>query len=273
LDWIGLVTIRDSPRWKFPAHGPCFPSSLEAPSFSVSSSSPRKFPFLASSPFLWFFSLQLSASSRASPFNIRCSLLSVASYFRLSHPSIFGSSDAYPDFSSIQNMDSDVEMLEQNQKSPPALVTSIAPPPPDSQQASPILDVNDSASIGPDVPSASDVAPKTNSDVKVKGKPASGKPKSSKARARSPSPSPPPAPPPPLQTIRLDIKLGGPDNYEVDVASLAKATGQRPVTPPPAVKRYESESDGEGAPESGMGSDGGGEKKGRKVRKMPYMRP
>jgi hypothetical protein len=171
-------------------------------------------------------------------------------------------------------MDSDVEMLEQNQKSPPVLVTSIAPPPPDSQQASPIaLDVNDNASIGPDEPSASDVAPKTNSDVKVKGKPASGKPKSSKARARSPSPSPPPAPPPPLQTIRLDIKLGGPDNYEVDMAALAKATGQRPATPPPAVKRYESESDGEGAPESGAGTDGGGEKKGRKVRKMPYMRP
>ncbi|KAF8498185.1 hypothetical protein F5888DRAFT_1803108 [Russula emetica] len=165
-------------------------------------------------------------------------------------------------------MDSDVEMLEHNQKSPPALVTSIAPPPPDSQQASPIaLDVNDRASIGPDEPSASDVAPKTNSDVKVKGKPASGKPKSSKARARSPSPSPPPAPPPPLQTIRLEIQLGGPDNYEVDVAALAKATGQRPATPPPAVKRYESESDGEGAPESGMGTDGGGEKKGRKKKK------
>lgn len=172
-------------------------------------------------------------------------------------------------------MDSDVEMLEQNQKSPPALVTSVPPPPPDSQQASPIaLDVNDSASIGPDEPSASDVAPKPNSDVKAKGnKPASGKPKSSKARARSPSPSPPPAPPPPLQTIRLDIKLGGPDNYEVDVAALAKATGQRPATPPQAVKRYESESDGEGAPESGVGTDGGGEKKGGKVRKMPCMRP
>jgi len=72
-----------------------------------------------------------------------------------------------------------------------------------------------------------------------------------------------------LQTIRLEIKLGGPDNYEVDVAALAKATGQRPATPPAAVKRYESESDGEGAPESGVGTDGGEEKKGRKVRKTP----
>ncbi len=174
-------------------------------------------------------------------------------------------------------MDSDVEMLEQDQKSLPALVTSIPPPPPDSQQASPIApDFNDSASIGPDEPSAADVAPKPSSDVKVKGKPASGKPKSSKARARSPSPTPPPAQAP-LETIRLDIQLGGPDNYEVDVSALAKATGQRLATPPPAVvKQYESDSDGEGgAPESGMGTDGGDEKKGRKVRekKTAYMRP
>jgi hypothetical protein len=75
-----------------------------------------------------------------------------------------------------------------------------------------------------------------------------------------------------LQTIRLDIKLGGPDNYEVDVAALAKATGQRPATPPPAVKRYESESEGEGARESGIGSDGGGEKKSKKVRKHAIYR-
>jgi hypothetical protein len=78
-----------------------------------------------------------------------------------------------------------------------------------------------------------------------------------------------------LQTIRLEIKLGGPDNYEVDMAALAKATGQRTATPPPAVnvnvKRYESDSDGEGAPESGMGTDGGGEKKAKKVRDA-YMR-
>jgi hypothetical protein len=168
-------------------------------------------------------------------------------------------------------MDSDVEMLEQDQKSLPALVTSIPPPPPDSQQASPIApDFNDSASIGPDEPSAADVAPKPSSDVKVKGKPASGKPKSSKARARSPSPTPPPAQAP-LETIRLDITLGGPDNYEVDVSALAKATGQRLATPLPAVvKQYENESDSDGeggAPESGMRTDDGdGEKKGRKVR-------
>jgi hypothetical protein len=168
----------------------------------------------------------------------------------------------------MQNMDSDVEMHDQNQKSPPALVTSVPLPPPDSQQPSPIApDVDDSASIGPDDPSASDVAPKPSTEVKGKGKPVSGKPKSSKPRARSPSPSPPPPPPPPMQTIRLEIKLGGPENYAVDMAALAKETGQRPASPPAAAKPYESESDGEGAPESGMGTDGGGEKKGRKVRK------
>jgi hypothetical protein len=177
-------------------------------------------------------------------------------------------------------MDSDVEMPEQ--KSAPALVTSVSLPvlsPSDSQQVSPIApDIDDSPSAGLDDPSPSDVVPKISTDSKGKGKPASGKPKSTKPRARSPSPSPPPpAPPPPLRTIRLEIQLGGPENYEVDMAALAKATGQRPASPPAAAaavavaKRYESESDGEGAPESGMGTDGGGDKKAKKVRNA-YMR-
>jgi hypothetical protein len=164
-------------------------------------------------------------------------------------------------------MDSDVEMLER--KSPSAAPVTSAPlPPPDSQHPSPIVpDIDDTASAGgPDEPPHSDVAPKPSPEAKGKAKPASGKPKSTKARARSPSPSPPPlVPPPPLQTVRLDIQLGGPDNYEVDVAALAKATGQRAATPPTAVKPYESESDGEGARESGVGTDGGGEKKSKKV--------
>ncbi|KAI0354172.1 hypothetical protein OH77DRAFT_1426194 [Trametes cingulata] len=77
------------------------------------------------------------------------------------------------------------------------------------------------------------------------------KPKSSKSaapRASSPSPPPPPARRP-LQTIRLDIKLGGPDDYEVNISELAKATGQRPATPVPESKRDtsdESEGDDEG---------------------------
>ena len=38
--------------------------------------------------------------------------------------------------------------------------------------------------------------------------------------------------------------------------------------PPPAVKLYESEGDGEGTRESGTGTDGAGEKKAKKVRNI-----
>lgn len=73
------------------------------------------------------------------------------------------------------------------------------------------------------------------------------KPKSSKQsrpRSHSPTPPPPPAPPQPLTTVRLDIKLGGPEKYDIDIAALAKASGQRPPTPPPP-KQDISESEGE----------------------------
>jgi len=88
-------------------------------------------------------------------------------------------------------------------------------------------------------------------------KPAStAKPRSKKPR--SPSPSPPPLQPPlPLTTIRLQIRLGGPDNYQVDVSKMAKDTGQRAPTPPPRVKHPISESEQE--PET----DGGKKKKRR----------
>jgi len=88
-------------------------------------------------------------------------------------------------------------------------------------------------------------------------KPAStAKPRSKKPR--SPSPSPPPLQPPlPLTTIRLQIKLGGPENYQVDVSKMAKDTGQRAPTPPPRVKHPLSESEQE--PET----DGGKKKKRR----------
>ncbi|EDR09474.1 uncharacterized protein LACBIDRAFT_319105 [Laccaria bicolor S238N-H82] len=70
------------------------------------------------------------------------------------------------------------------------------------------------------------------------------KPKSAKPKPRSPSRSPPPPPPPPqLQTIRLKICLGGPSNYEVDIARQARETGQRPPTPTPIpidIKKIES---------------------------------
>ncbi|KAG2064926.1 hypothetical protein BDR04DRAFT_1109359 [Suillus decipiens] len=81
-------------------------------------------------------------------------------------------------------------------------------------------------------------------------KPASTiKPKSKAQRPRSPSPTPPPPPPPPLQTIRLQINLGGPDNYEVDIATLAKTTGQRqPTPPPPKADTSDSEGEDDGEP-------------------------
>ena len=61
----------------------------------------------------------------------------------------------------------------------------------------------------------------------------------------APSPPPPPARQP-LETIRLEITLGGPEDYEVNISDLAKATGQRPATPVPDAKRDTSdESDGD----------------------------
>ena len=68
------------------------------------------------------------------------------------------------------------------------------------------------------------------------------KPKS-KPRPRSPTPLPPP-PSTPI-TIRLEISLGVPSNYAVNILSLAKETGQRPPTPPPRRRDSVSGSDGE----------------------------
>ncbi|KDQ56040.1 hypothetical protein JAAARDRAFT_59490 [Jaapia argillacea MUCL 33604] len=91
------------------------------------------------------------------------------------------------------------------------------------------------------------------------------KPKSTKPpRPRSPSPTPP-APAPRLQTIRLDISLAGPEVYEVDVSKLAKATGQRPPTPPlPKIDTSDSEGDDEGS-----GKDKDKDAKPKKKRKRP----
>ncbi|KAI0743003.1 hypothetical protein C8Q80DRAFT_1192020 [Daedaleopsis nitida] len=91
------------------------------------------------------------------------------------------------------------------------------------------------------------------SSSNVAAAPAGAKPKSTKSappRASSPSPPPPPARQP-LQTIRLEISLGGPDDYEINISELAKHTGQRPATPVPAAKRDtsdESEGDDEAEP-------------------------
>lgn len=102
-------------------------------------------------------------------------------------------------------------------------------------------------------------------------KPASStKPRSTKPAKppRSPSPSPPPAlPPVPFQTIRLRIQLGGPSNYEVDIARQAKDTGQRPPTPPVVVKKVaDSGSDSE---DDGGDKDDKSKTKKKKVGKIP----
>ncbi|KAF7979761.1 hypothetical protein HWV62_41156, partial [Athelia sp. TMB] len=78
------------------------------------------------------------------------------------------------------------------------------------------------------------------------------KPKSARiVKPRSPSPTPPP-PPPPMQTIRLEFPLGGPDNYEVHIAHLARDSGQRAPTPVRVLKPPpESDSESEKEPEAG----------------------
>ncbi|KAH8092172.1 hypothetical protein BXZ70DRAFT_1010874 [Cristinia sonorae] len=105
----------------------------------------------------------------------------------------------------------------------------------------------------PSASSAPGAAPSKSAVATIKENGKKSKPSSSAAAApnaatagakskstkppRSPSPSPPPPPVrPPLQTVRLDIKLGGQDNYAVDIAALAKDTGQRASTPVPVAK-------------------------------------
>ncbi|KAK0467729.1 uncharacterized protein EV420DRAFT_1616596 [Desarmillaria tabescens] len=76
-----------------------------------------------------------------------------------------------------------------------------------------------------------------------------------KPRSKHHSPTPPPQPPPPpLQTIRLDITLGGPADYEVDIAMMALAAGQRVDVPVPEDKADTSESEPEPEPEGELTS-------------------
>ncbi|KAG8989182.1 hypothetical protein FRB94_010924 [Tulasnella sp. JGI-2019a] len=62
---------------------------------------------------------------------------------------------------------------------------------------------------------------------------AAAKPKSKAPKRTARPPSPPPRQPPPRQTVRLDIPLRGPGEYEVNILQLARDTNQRPLTPPP----------------------------------------
>ena len=127
---------------------------------------------------------------------------------------------------------------------------------------------------GPTAVSVKDQEPKKKSKAPGSARPSSSaqaagaKPKSAKSTAvtaaRSPSPSPPPPPTrPPLQTIRLEITLGGPDHYEVDISTLSKESGQRAPTPVP-VKRDSSDSEGDDEGEGEGEGEGKHEKKKRR---------
>lgn len=100
------------------------------------------------------------------------------------------------------------------------------------------VDSKDQGTPVPDALTPVPSATEASAPASKKAKPISVK------RKRTPSPSPPPAPPPPpFTTIRLEITLGGPANYEVDIIQMAKDTGQRPASPPPlhAVQILEPE--------------------------------
>lgn len=121
-----------------------------------------------------------------------------------------------------------------------------ADPPPSSSAA-------EGAASSSEATAAPDAARGRKSQPSSSSVAAGAKPKSTKSAApRASSPSPPPAPArPPLQTIRLEISLGGPDDYEINISELAKQTGQRPATPVLAAKRDtsdESEGDDEAEP-------------------------
>lgn len=114
----------------------------------------------------------------------------------------------------------------------PHITVKHEPSPPPNSIALPAL-LNKPPSSKPADKAESPLPPPTSTAAKPKSK--------AKVKARSPSPLPIAAPP--LQTIRLSIKLGGPDNYAVDISGLAKATGQRPPTP--VQKRNDENSDSE----------------------------
>ncbi|RPD77316.1 hypothetical protein L226DRAFT_602847 [Lentinus tigrinus ALCF2SS1-7] len=155
--------------------------------------------------------------------------------------------------------------------------TSTPPPSPSPAHLSPVPVDDDSRPSSADVvppPTAADAAASPSepavpaegargrkskpSSSSVAAAPSGVKPKSTKSavpRASTPSPPPPPAREP-LQTIRLDIKLGGPEDYEVNIADLAKATGQRSATPvPEALKRADTSDESDGDEDGGHKSD------------------
>ncbi|KAF8637427.1 hypothetical protein AX14_010312 [Amanita brunnescens Koide BX004] len=76
----------------------------------------------------------------------------------------------------------------------------------------------------------------------------------SRKQSHTPSP-PPPAQPPSLQTIQLEISLGRPDKYEIDITTLAKAMGQHPPTLSLKFSAWDEESSGDELADVGKGKD------------------
>ena len=133
----------------------------------------------------------------------------------------------------------------------PITVDSPSPPPQTTsshrESHSPSSHTHPSSLSPSNEPASPSSAQPASAGAKPSLPPTSTKPRSSASghKPRSPSPSPPPPPvKPPPQTIRLDIQLGGPEDYEVDINRLSKETGQRPPTPPiiiTGVSRDESD--------------------------------
>ncbi|KAK7059589.1 hypothetical protein R3P38DRAFT_962917 [Favolaschia claudopus] len=116
----------------------------------------------------------------------------------------------------------------------------------------PVL-VNSSSPNTPPAPTSPLSAPPTSAAKDVAAAPAPSQPKPKPKSHHAPPPPPPPPPPPQMQTIRLDIPLGGPDNYEVDVKGMAMEAGL--VWGELAEKKYaDDSSDGE---DDEDGEDGG----------------
>jgi hypothetical protein len=81
-------------------------------------------------------------------------------------------------------------------------------------------------------------------DITQKTKPAQVK----GHKADSPAPQLPPKPPQ-QPTVRLEFYVDDPEEYEVDILALAKATDQRLPTPPPAEKDSSDSEDDDEPPE------------------------
>lgn len=88
-------------------------------------------------------------------------------------------------------------------------------------------------------------------------------------RPKSPDLPPPPVRPP-MQTIRLELALGGPENYQFDVSDAARKAGMLPPLPelPTVITAAESEdSEEEEAKKKDAAASASGEPKKRKRRK------